>query len=165
MPKLLSVCRGGTPPTEFAVRGFDFVRRFSHKLLHFWSLFFAVFQTIPVPKTRSTILAGRLWSLLATKGNHIIIQEICLQYVDLETWKLIELFYFRQTKLRLHLESLLTNVYAVSFAVFRYNKRFTCQGDDCNKLGEGCFCPENTTLFSSTSDLCVPSCKATFVLM
>lgn len=88
-----------------------------------------------------------------------------VKYVDVETWKWIELFYFRKTNLRLHLKSILTNFYIVSFAIivlFRYNKKFVdCQGDD--KFGEGCFCPEGTTLFSSNSDLCVSSCKTIFV--
>eukprot|EP00066_Takifugu_rubripes_P016639 XP_011605905.1 PREDICTED: intestinal mucin-like protein [Takifugu rubripes] len=40
-----------------------------------------------------------------------------------------------------------------------YNKKFAeCQGDDCDKVGEGCYCPENTTLFTSNSDLCVSIC-------
>ena len=42
-----------------------------------------------------------------------------------------------------------------------YNKKYTqkCQeGQDCNQLIEGCFCPEGTTLFRSDSDMCVNSC-------
>lgn len=137
-----------------------------------------MFQRINVPKRRSTILVGRLWSQLATEGNHssTLSSEKCaykinsfVKYVDVETWKWIELFYFRLTKLRLHLKSILTNFYiVVSFAIivlFRYNEKFAeGQGDDSDKFGEGCFCPEGTTLFSSNSDLCVSSCKTIFVL-
>lgn len=66
-------------------------------------------------------------------------------------------------------KNILTNFYIVlSFAIivsFRYNKKFECQGEDCQGLGEGCFCPEEMTLFSSNSDLCVSSCKTAPVLM
>ncbi|XP_028304398.1 mucin-5B-like isoform X3 [Gouania willdenowi] len=45
----------------------------------------------------------------------------------------------------------------------RYNEKYThrCQGEDdqhCDGIMEGCFCPEDMILFSSTSDLCVSSC-------
>ncbi|KAM9376056.1 mucin-2-like [Pholidichthys leucotaenia] len=48
----------------------------------------------------------------------------------------------------------------------RYNEKYAVQqcqreGDQnsaCNTVVEGCFCPEGTTLFSSSSDICVSSC-------
>nr|XP_057931090.1 mucin-2-like [Doryrhamphus excisus] len=48
----------------------------------------------------------------------------------------------------------------------RYNDKYSqqCQGEnnnqksDCKIFVEGCFCPPGTTLFSSSSDLCVSSC-------
>ncbi|CAI5665009.1 unnamed protein product [Oreochromis niloticus] len=49
----------------------------------------------------------------------------------------------------------------------RYNEQFSqqCnaegpQNKNCNSFGEGCFCPEGKTLFSTTSDVCVSSCCA-----